>query len=297
MYFVGLDLAWGEKNQTGVAVVDADGRLLHVGVAQDDASIRLPSRPYIGDDCLVAIDAPLIVTNPTGHRPGEAALNRDFHRFDAGAHPAIYRQARVQESPWRAIADASASTWTRSRPRARRAIEVYPHPATVVLFGLEKTLKYKRGAVRGSPARAAAVDDADRGTRRGDPRLRVNRNVAWVELRKRVEAATRPSQLDRDEDPVDAVMCAYVGLYWYHRPDDVTIYGDFETGYIVTPTLPRRYRSRSARQSGSTQTRRTSAAAPRATRRLLEKTFNVELTAIREAACANPARNPAASGR
>ena len=61
---------------------------------------------------------------------------------------------------------------------------------------------------------------------------------AWVELRKRVEAASRPVQLDRDEDPVDAVLCAYVALYWYHRPDDVTIYGDFETGYIVTPSLP-----------------------------------------------------------
>ena len=44
------------------------------------------------------------------------------------------------------------------------------------------------------------------------PRLRVNRSVAWVELRKRVEAATRPVQLDRDEDPVDAVLCAYVAL-------------------------------------------------------------------------------------
>ncbi|MGA8126877.1 MAG: DUF429 domain-containing protein, partial [Mycobacterium sp.] len=57
------------------------------------------------------------------------------------------------------------------------------------------------------------------------------------ELRKRVAAATRPVQLDRDEDPVDAVMCAYVALYWYHRPEDVTVYGDFATGYIVTPTL------------------------------------------------------------
>ncbi len=31
MYFVGLDLAWGENKQTGVAAVDADGRLMHVG--------------------------------------------------------------------------------------------------------------------------------------------------------------------------------------------------------------------------------------------------------------------------
>ena len=33
------------------------------------------------------------------------------------------------------------------------------------------------------------------------------------------------------------MLCAYVALYWYHRPDDVTLYGDFATGYIVTPTL------------------------------------------------------------
>jgi ppGpp synthetase/RelA/SpoT-type nucleotidyltranferase len=69
------------------------------------------------------------------------------------------------------------------------------------------------------------------------PRLRANRNITWVELRKRVQAATRPSQLDLDEDPVDAVVCAYVALYSYHRPEDVTVYGDFETGYILTPTL------------------------------------------------------------
>ncbi len=62
--------------------------------------------------------------------------------------------------------------------------------------------------------------------------------MAWVELRKRVESATRPGHLDRDEDPVDAVICAYVALFRFHRPDDVTIYGDFASGYIITPTLP-----------------------------------------------------------
>ncbi|MGH8965792.1 MAG: DUF429 domain-containing protein, partial [Actinomycetes bacterium] len=56
--------------------------------------------------------------------------------------------------------------------------------------------------------------------------------------RKRIEAATRPGQLDRDEDPVDALLCAYIALYWYHRPEDVTIYGDFASGYILTPSLP-----------------------------------------------------------
>src|SRR5215207_3414881 len=39
MHFVGLDLAWGEKKQTGVAAIDSGGRLLDVGIAGDDASI------------------------------------------------------------------------------------------------------------------------------------------------------------------------------------------------------------------------------------------------------------------
>ena len=120
---------------------------------------------------------------------------------------------------------------------SRRAIEVYPHPATIVLFGLEKTLKYKRGAFEDRQRELLRLMTLIEGLDKATPRLRVNHNVAWVELHKRVEAATRPSQLDRDEDPVDAVVCAYVALYWYHRPEDVTIYGDFSTGYIVTPTL------------------------------------------------------------
>jgi predicted RNase H-like nuclease len=88
MYFVGLDLAWGEKNQTGVAVIDSDGRLLHLGVAHDDESIATAIAPYVADECLVAIDAPLIVPNETGARPCEAALNRDFTTFEASARPA-----------------------------------------------------------------------------------------------------------------------------------------------------------------------------------------------------------------
>ena len=38
--------------------------------------------------------------------------------------------------------------------------------------------------------------------------------------------------------PVDAVVCAYVALFATRRPGAITVYGDFATGYIVTPTLP-----------------------------------------------------------
>ncbi|MGW4098789.1 bifunctional ribonuclease/(p)ppGpp synthase [Mycobacterium sp. NPDC004974] len=238
MYFVGLDLAWGEKNQTGVAAIDSGGRVLHVGVAQDDDDIAAAIEPYVSGDCLVAIDAPLIVKNPTGHRPCERDLNRDFQRFDAGARPAFTERPEFKHPRGARIASLLGLDMDPSSLSNRRAIEVYPHPASVVLFGLDKTLKYKRGAF-GDRQRELLklmtfIEELDTAT----PRLRANRNVSWVELRKRIEAATRPGQLDRDEDPVDAMLCAYIALYWYHRPEDVTIYGDFASGYIVTPSLP-----------------------------------------------------------
>jgi predicted RNase H-like nuclease len=238
MYFVGLDLASGEKSQTGVAVIDSDGRLLHVGAAEDDASIEVAIAPYVSDECLVAIDAPLIVNNPTGHRPCEAALNRDFQRFDAGARPAYADKPEFKDPRGARIATALGLDMNPTSTASRRAIEVYPHPATVVLFELKKILKYKRGPFEDRHRELLQLMTLIEGLDGASPRLRANRSVAWVELRRRVEAATRPGQLDRDEDPVDAVVCAYVALYWYLRPEDVTVYGDFATGYIVTPTLP-----------------------------------------------------------
>lgn len=238
MYFVGLDLAWGEKNQTGVAAIDASGRVLHVGVAQDDDDIAAAIEPYVSGDCLVAIDAPLIVKNPTGHRPCERDLNRDFQRFDAGARPAFTERPEFKHPRGARIASALGLDMDPASSSNRRAIEVYPHPASVVLFGLDKTLKYKRGNFGDRQRELLRLMTFIEELDTASPRLRANRNVSWVELRKRIEAATRPGQLDRDEDPVDALLCAYIALYWYDRPEDVTIYGDFASGYIVTPSLP-----------------------------------------------------------
>ena len=238
MHFVGLDLAWGEKNNTGIAVVDSDGRLLHVGAGHDDESIEAAVEPRVSDDCLVAIDAPLIVRNSAGARPCETALNRDFHAFEAGAHPANTENPAFKSPRGARIASALTLDMNPASTSTRRAIEVYPHPATVALFGLQKTLKYKKGTFEARQHELLHLMTLIEGLDKASPRLRVNHNVSWVELRKRVKAATRPVQLDRDEDPVDAVVCAYVALFSYHRPEDVTLYGDFATGYIVTPTLP-----------------------------------------------------------
>jgi predicted RNase H-like nuclease len=243
VYFVGVDLAWSGRKPTGVAVVDADGHLVHLGVARADADVLAALAPYVRGDCLVAFDAPLVVTNAEGQRPAEAALNRDFRRFEAGAHPCNTAKPEFAGAPRAArLAEALGLDMDPRSPAARRAIEVYPHPATVVLFRLERTLKYKakpgRDVARLKSELLLLMDGVEKLARAAVP-LHVEHHDGWAELRRRVVAAQRKSELRRAEDPVDAVVCAYVALYAQRRPAEVTIYGDVATGCIVTPSLAR----------------------------------------------------------
>ncbi|WP_156686808.1 DUF429 domain-containing protein [Mycobacterium sp. Marseille-P9652] len=241
MYFAGVDLAWAGRNPTGVAVLDADGRLVHLGAVREDASIVAALSPYVRGECLVAFDAPLVVNNPTGQRPAEAALNRDFRRFEAGAHPCNTAKPEFADGPRAArLADALGLDIDPRSAAARRAIEVYPHAATVVLFRLARTLKYKAKPGRTLDGLRSELvllmDGIERLADTAVP-LGVEHHAGWGELRRQVVAAQRKSELRRVEDPVDAVVCAYVALYAERRPERITLYGDHATGYIVTPSL------------------------------------------------------------
>lgn len=242
MYFGGVDLAWGLRNPTGVAVVDADGCLVSAGAVRDDDEILAALRPYVHGDCVVGFDAPLVVNNPTGQRPAETALNRDFRRFEAGAHPANTGKPEFANGPRGArLAVALGLDLDPRSATPRRALEVYPHAATVALFRLERTLKYKakpgRSQARLKSELLLLMDGVERLVDTDVP-LRVADHPDWIRLRNQVTAAQRKSDLRRAEDPVDAVVCAYVALYAQRCPGRITIYGDSANGYIVTPSLP-----------------------------------------------------------
>jgi predicted RNase H-like nuclease/ppGpp synthetase/RelA/SpoT-type nucleotidyltranferase len=242
MHFTGLDLAWGENRPTGLAVLDAGGQLLRVSAHQSDEAIVAAMAPYADDDCLVAIDAPLVVKNAAGNRPCEAALNRDFARFDAGAHPSNTAKPEFAGTPRGArLATSLGLDMDPSSRAPRRAIEVYPHPATVALFRLGRTLKYKHKPGRPLPQLRTELQrlmGLIEGLADSTVPLHVRDHEVWIALSALVESAQRKSDLRRAEDQVDAVVCAYVALFAVRRPDLTTTYGDFDSGYIVTPTLP-----------------------------------------------------------
>ena len=247
VFHIGVDLAWGTKRPTGLAVLDESGRLVHVSTVHTDEEILTALAPYVEGACLVAIDAPLIVTNETGNRPAEAALNKDFARFDAGAHPSNTGKPEFSGTPRGAALSLSLGLDMNPRSgRSRRAIEVYPHPATIALFGIGRTLKYKQKPGRDLDSLRAellALMGFLEGLADADPPLDLGKDATndkpgWSTLRLAVETATRKSELRVVEDQVDAVVCAYVARFASRRPEAMTTYGDVETGYIITPTLP-----------------------------------------------------------
>ena len=244
MNFVGLDLAWGsldpskKPNRTGIAVLDASGYLTYVGAHVHDDDIHAAVAPYVEGPCVVAIDAPLKITNQTGQRLAETKLGKDFGGFDAGANSsnierfsADPRGARVARALGLDIDPRSTSP--------RRALEVYPHPATVALFKLGRIFKFKKGRAEERRPELLKYMKAIEGLATAPVAMYAAQNDDWNRLRQDVEQAHQPIELDRAEDQIDAVMCAYIALYAQRRPDDVTIYGDFSVnGYILTPTLP-----------------------------------------------------------
>ncbi len=241
--FVGVDLAWGGRNATGLCALTADGRVLESTRAMGDEEICAWLGPHVAGDVLVGLDAPLIVDNPTGQRWCERELGAVFGGRQAGAHPCN------RSMPWFADGGRARRLAHRlglsmdpllgpGRP-ARVALEVYPHASIVALFRLPRSLKYKAKARRGLGQRREAfarLIELLESLQTADPALDLASSRDWRRLRAEVRAAPTGAALDRAEDEVDAYVCAYTSLYyWRWGTRRCAILGDDREGAVVTP--------------------------------------------------------------
>jgi len=237
--YVGVDLAWGPRNRTGLAALDATGTVLDIAEAVTDEQVLAWLQSHPQEACVVAFDAPLIVRNPAGQRTCERLTTRYFGGFHAGAHSSNRSMAAFADGGRAARIAARLRLDVDARCMAdRRALEVYPHPASVMLFGLPRVLPYKRRTGRTLESRRAALLTLTthiESLRRVEPALLAARSTQWQQLVRAVRSSTLPAHLDRVEDRVDAVLCAYIGLFADARPADVRVLGDAMDGYVLTP--------------------------------------------------------------
>ena len=241
---IGLDLAWSSRNRTGGAVLREGHLVAHSGVLTDDAALLAFVGKHLGDAdaAVIAIDAPLRVPNDSGRRACDHEVSLAWGRHEAGAYPAN-RQLLAYDGTIRGEVLAAAlvahfgCVETAPIPRhgrGRYLCEVFPHPAHVSLFGLERTLKYKRkpGRERATIlAEFARYRDLLAGLANADPPLRGLDALLAIDLEAR-----RGQHLREVEETLDAITCAYVAWFaWWHGPDRQRVYGSVALGHILVP--------------------------------------------------------------
>jgi histidinol-phosphate phosphatase family protein len=245
--FVGIDLAWSPRNPSGGAVLSASGRVLASTSAlgdNDEVLDFIAKALPRNSPGLIGIDAPLSVPNQTGVRPCDSQLASIFRRYDAAPYPAnrqnlnrygglraeIIRR-RLQALGFRhdPAIDRQADT--------HRVIEVFPHPATVSLFQLRRTLKYKARSTRTYELRwheLGQLRDHLVSLRESIPPLHLPPELASLPIE-----GLRGRQMKEVEDLLDAVVCAYSVLYaWHHGPRGYAIYGSPTQDSILVPMVP-----------------------------------------------------------
>ncbi len=192
-------------------------------------------------ETIVAIDAPLIINNETGMRPCEKAVTSQFGRRHAGAHasnrslylnPGSVKLANDLETRGYRHCSAPGCLWDSG---GRWFLEVYPHPAHVVLFERDRIIKYKRGRVA---QRRLGLDEFQR-----EIRERIFGLSSPFELDSTIEAflktdvaTLRGHQLKYHEDILDSILCAYLAFHlWRWGWQKNEMIGDLDSGYIVVP--------------------------------------------------------------
>ncbi|MEO5664198.1 MAG: DUF429 domain-containing protein [Nocardioides sp.] len=249
--FLGVDLAWSQRARTGVAVVDESGSLVSSHAAVTDGDIDEWISQHAPDARVIAVDAPLIVPNPTGQRVCENLIGKAFGRYNASAH--VSNQSKPYFRPPRGFTLAERHGWQIDPDYDGVhpvCLEVYPHPAMVGLWCLESTIPYKAKSGRTVDARRRSFGELLDHLERATP-LQLESNARWATIRSSVVAATRQVDLERVEDEIDAIFCAHLAWLWSHDREALQVYGSLADGYIVAPPPPTHTAARRAVTSSS----------------------------------------------
>ncbi|NJK36214.1 MAG: DUF429 domain-containing protein, partial [Oscillatoriales cyanobacterium SM2_2_1] len=158
MKFLGIDLGW-QSGASGLCCLGSDPEApqrLHLL----DCDRRTDTEEILAwvDACLpgdepgaIAVDAPTLIPNATGMRLPDRLMHKHMGRYHAGCYPANLGRPFAQRTVAFGL-NLEARGFRHApeiQPRqpGRYQMEVFPHAASVRLFGLERILKYKKGAI------------------------------------------------------------------------------------------------------------------------------------------------------
>ncbi|MEL6495919.1 MAG: DUF429 domain-containing protein [Cyanobacteria bacterium J06623_7] len=241
MKFIGVDLGWS-SGASGLCCMTWQDSQLEISelttIVELEKILAWIDRHVPQDNPgLVAVDAPTIITNPTGMRLCDKLTHKHFGRYHAGCYPANlglkfaprttgFSQSLVARDFHHAPAIASQQS-------GRYQIEVFPHPATINLFGLTKILKYKKGRI--AERRAELIKLRDYITE-VLPHLEPRLSSSSLSKIPAIALKQTGKELKAIEDRLDSLLCAYVAAHWWYWGIAKNIVlGNLADGFIIIP--------------------------------------------------------------
>ncbi|MFN6570538.1 DUF429 domain-containing protein [Dendronalium sp. ChiSLP03b] len=241
MKFIGIDLGW-KSQPSGLCCLEWTDRQLQLldldrKEAIADILLWIDRSVQPNEPAIIAVDAPTLIPNTTGSRLPDKLTHKYFGKYHAGCYPANmnlpFAERTVNFGVELELRGFVHAPTIEPQKLSRYQIEVFPHPAIVHLFGLERILKYKKGRI--SERRLELIKlyqyILDILPTLTPPVLLSSLNGSLV-----LEIPSTGAALKETEDKLDSLICAYVAAHWWYWGEQRNlVLGDRTTGYIVIP--------------------------------------------------------------
>ncbi|MEH2051969.1 DUF429 domain-containing protein [Nostoc sp.] len=238
MKFIGIDLGWRSQPSGLCSLEWIDGQLQLLDLDRKDAIADIltwidrtvkPDEPAI-----IAVDAPTLIPNTTGSRLPDKLSHKYFGKYHAGCYPANQNLPFAERTINFGLELESRgylhAPTIEPQKLGRYQIEVFPHPAIVNLFNLERILKYKKGRLNDRRLELTKLQNYLLDIFPSfSPPLRLGGSFP-------LEIPTTGAALKATEDKLDSLICAYIAAYWWYWGEQRNlVLGDRTTGYIIIP--------------------------------------------------------------
>ncbi|MDV2994733.1 MAG: hypothetical protein N4J56_004387 [Chroococcidiopsis sp. SAG 2025] len=269
MKFLGIDLGW-RSGASGLCCLELTNGQLHLLDLDRRESITdiltwIDTWVQPQEPAIIAVDAPTLIPNATGMRLPDKLTHKYFGKYHAGCYPANLSLPFAQRTVDFGLALAArgfnhAPEITPQMP-GRYQIEVFPHPAIVHLFQLDRILKYKKGKLAErylellklrqhivdvlstlEPALVLSQESHQSSEIPPTPHKKGGK-IPFITSHKRIQSVLNDrhapltlAALKAVEDQLDSLICAYVAAHWwYWGLERNWVLGDRTSGYIVVP--------------------------------------------------------------
>ena len=239
MRFIGIDLAWTYKNETGVCVLDRSGHVEYLdSKVYTNEEILDVIKQHHTEPLTIAIDAPLVVPNEGGSRGAEGAMMRakiNGHRISAfnsnrNYFTKVFGEIRG-ETLMHMIQEEIPGIQLGFDKMKSSIVETFPTGIVNGLFTEIAPVKYKR-----KPKTTFDETMTEMGrllTRFG--KLEHEEKIISGLISKIDYEVTSKKAHKHLEDQIDAFLCAF-GMYSiYNGHALLEMFGTLDKGFIVIP--------------------------------------------------------------